>query len=133
MTPRKLCASLVATVTIACAAGAVPALAGVPVATTITAFSWTDNDNGTDYFDGSINATEPKCVKHRKVIFYRKQSGDDQRVAATETDRDGAYKVEREDPGSGKYYVKVKRHRAGEVSCKRAQSGSLQVTDLEGV
>jgi hypothetical protein len=133
MSRSRICATAVAAVALAGAFGALPALAGDASATNVTAFSWTDNDNGTDYFDGSVNSVEPKCVKRRKVILYRNDSGADQRVAGTETNKSGVFEIEREDPGSGKYYVKVKRRRAGDVSCKRTQTGNLQVTDLEGV
>jgi hypothetical protein len=114
--------------------GAVPlAMAGDTVATSVESFSWTDADGDTDHFDGRISSDEKQCVKDRRVSLYRKESGRDPKIAGATTDRHGEFAVEREDPGSGRYYLKVKRAEVGAITCKRAQTGLLQVTDLDGV
>jgi hypothetical protein len=112
---------------------AVPALAGQTATTAIVAFSWTDADGDTDYFDGRISSSEDRCEKDRKVVVYRKQSGRDARIGGAATDGGGKFRVEREDPGSGRFYLKAKRKEAGPITCKKAQTGQLQVTDLDGV
>jgi hypothetical protein len=38
-----------------------------------------------------------------------------------------------EDPGSGRYYLKVKQERHGAVTCLAETTRPLEVTDLEGV
>ena len=103
------------------------------VNTSVSSFSWTDNDDGTDFFDGAVSSAQPKCVKDRRVTLYRQAAGSDLRIKGVTTDRDGEFVVERENPGSGRYYLRVKRKRAAGVSCKRAVAGPLQITDLSGV
>ena len=96
---------------------AVPAATAEGIPTTISSFSWTDSDGDTDYFDGQIYSTESKCEKRRTVKLYRKESGADPKVAAGTTEAKGDFAIEREDPGSGRYDLKVKRKRAGDVTC----------------
>lgn len=111
----------------------VPAAAADRVPTTISSFSWTDSDGDTDFFDGQVYSTVSKCKKRRALALYRKQSGTDPKVAGGRTLGDGGFVIEHEDPGSGRYYLKVKRKHAGGVTCKAAETGTLTITDLEGV
>ena len=99
---------------------------------TFPTLSWTDADGATDFFDGEIQSPKRKCERDRRVVLFRKVSGPDEKVAKT-TGEDGSFVIEHEDPGSGRYYVKVKRERLASVTCRKAATGNLKVTDLEGV
>ncbi len=132
MTRRSAVAALAVAGALGCSA-VTTAIAAEEVPTTVTGFSWTDADGETDFFDGHIASVENKCIKHRTLTVFRKRHGPDSRVGRTETDNTGKWKVEREDPGSGHYYVKVKEAKAGGLVCQRAKAGTLRVVDLEDV
>jgi hypothetical protein len=132
MRSRRAATALAAAALVALAVP-VAAAASTEVSTSIAGLSWTDADGATDHFDGAISSAAKKCVKGRRVSLYKKQAGPDTRLARLTTDKSGAFAIEREDPGSGRYYVKVKRAEVGDVTCKRAISGPLAVEDLEGV
>jgi hypothetical protein len=72
-------------------------------------------------------------MRKRRVVLYRLESGADPTVGSTKTKHGGQFVLKREDPGSGRYYVKVKRKHTGGNTCEAAQTGTLKVTDLEGV
>ena len=112
-----------------CGVTAPGAAAAETVPTDISSFSWTDADGSTDFFDGAIASQKATCVKRRRVVLYRKEAGPDARIAGGKTNRHGVFRIEREDPGSGRYWAKVKIRR----SCEGAETGLLSVTDLEGV
>ena len=130
---RKRTLTIAAALAVAVACAAAPALAAGGFSTAFISLSWTDNDNGTDYFDGDLEADPSKCETGRRVRLYRKEPGTDPRVGAAKTKNNGKFTIEREDPGSGKYWGKVKKKRIGELVCVKAKTGPLQVTDLEGV
>lgn len=99
---------------------------------TFPTLSWTDNDNGTDFFDGELQSAKAKCERDRRVTLFRKAHGGAEKVKRV-TSEDGSFVIEIEDPGSGRYYVEVKRKRLASFTCDEAQTGKLTVTDLEGV
>ena len=110
----------------------VPATAADAPIDTFPTLSWTDNDGDTDFFDGEIASPKRKCQRERRVVLFRKASGDDEKVAKT-TSEGGSFVIEHEDPGSGRYYVKVKRERLASFTCGKGLTGNLNVTNLEGV
>lgn len=116
-----------------CALGVAPAAAGEPATTSVSSFSWSDEEAGTDFFDGAISSAETKCLKGRRVTLNRKEGGGHQRLKRVRTDGDGEFLIEREDPGSGEYYVVVKRKQLEGVTCRTARTGSLIVSDLPDV
>jgi hypothetical protein len=128
--PTALALAAAALATLGTAGGAA---ASTEVATAVSGFSWTDADGATDHFDGQISSDAKKCVRQRRVSLYRKASGPDLRLATAKTDKSGEFTVAHEDPGSGSYYLKVKRAEVGATACKRTEAGPLQVTDLAGV
>ena len=116
-----------------CLGAVSPATAGDTVSTSVASFSWTDADGYIDYFDGKVDSPKAKCAKHRRMVLYRKNPGPDPRNAASNTDRKGRFRLEIEDPGSGRYWVKAKRKSRDGFTCELAESGLLSVTDLSGV
>jgi hypothetical protein len=130
---RRLQVATAFALTLAAVIAVAPPAAAGGTPTTISSFSWTDSDGATDYFDGNISSAVAKCEKHRDLALYRLESGRDPKVAGGTTRGDGSFVIEHEDPGSGRYYLKVRRKHAGGTSCKSAETGTLKVTDLEGV
>jgi hypothetical protein len=115
------------------AAAASSARGGEPSVDTFATFSWTDSDGDTDYFDGQLDSPKEKCVKRRRLVLLRRAQGDEVKVLRGKSDRRGAFRLEREDPGSGRYFLQIKPDRRGETECGGGLSGPLEVTDLEGV
>jgi hypothetical protein len=130
---RRRALTTAATLAVAVASATVPALGAGGFSTAFISLSWTDNDNGTDFFDGDLEADPSECEKGRRVRLYRKEPGNDPRVGSAKTKNSGKFSIEREDPGSGKYLAKVKKKRIGELLCVKAKAGPLQITDLSGV
>jgi hypothetical protein len=68
-------------------------------------------EDGQDFFSGTINSAEAACVSQREVAVFRVR-GDretpDKRIGVGLSDKDGKWILFKEDPGSGKYYAKLK-------------------------
>ncbi len=99
-------------------------------ATVVASLKWSDNDLRPDRFDGKLGATESRCLRERAVRLYRSVPGRDRRIAAALTNNRGAYRFDREDPGSGRFYLRVKKRRIPIGICERARSKKLRIVDL---
>jgi hypothetical protein len=91
----------------------------------------------TDFFTGDIKSRRKRCVKDRLVKLFRQVPGRDERVASTRENIGvspqgppwyAGWMIEREDPGSGRYYVKMKR----KGNCTRDKSKVKTFNDDPG-
>ncbi len=85
---------------------------------------------GGELFSGKIGSTKGGCIDGRKVILYRKKSGDEQKLGKDNTDGNGKFKIELSGgpPKDGKYYALVKQNKLGNGSvCLERQSGYVKV------
>ena len=124
---------IIATLICVTAAAVAFARGGEPAVETNATLSWTDEDGGVDHFDGALESEKRKCEKRRRVVLFRRVQGEDEKVERAESNREGSFLLEHEDPGSGRYFVKVNQERRGATLCGAVRTGLLEITDLEGV
>lgn len=109
-----------------CAAPALAAASGSQSPTFFTKFKW----KGGKSFSGLIGSPNSHCVRDRKVILYRKKSGNAHKEGSDRTEGNGKFKIELSGKiQEGKYYAVVKQAKLnnGDV-CAERQSGSVKVT-----
>jgi hypothetical protein len=105
----RLVLMAVAVAAVALPSGALAAKA----ATQVTAFSAKQVSPGVVKYQGRLDSTKSKCFKNRKVEIFHNGI----KIAATETDNTGKFKVTGPEPPDGdKVLVKTKRKRG----CKNA-------------
>ena len=99
-----------------------------------------DYANNPDLFAGEVYSAKPRCAKNRFVKVFRQVPGRDERVGSTRTTTffdpapgggqpRGYWRIEKEDPGDGRYYGKVTR----KDDCERDRSRTITVNDNPGV
>ena len=98
--------------------------------TVVAALNWNDKNDRADQFRGRLGSKESQCLHRRRVTLLRVAPGRDRKVASGRTDNAGSFAFAREDPGSGRYYLRVKERRIGLGTCERGQSKQLRVSDV---
>lgn len=86
-------------------------------------------------FAGKIDSAKGNCIKGRKVVVYRKKSGDKTKLGSDKTDGKGKFSVGvgSGKPKNGKYFAEVKKLSFNDDSgdkqtCLEAKSGSVTIS-----
>ncbi|MGI8460882.1 MAG: hypothetical protein ACR2OC_04475 [Solirubrobacterales bacterium] len=86
-------------------------------------------------FAGKIDSAKGNCVKGRKVVVFRKKSGDKTKLGSDKTDGKGEFSVGvgNGKPKNGKYYATVKElsfddDNGEKQTCLDAMSGSVTIS-----
>ncbi|HET7574599.1 MAG TPA: hypothetical protein VFJ99_05740 [Solirubrobacterales bacterium] len=124
-------------VAVACLAAIGPASAlagGNQYATFFTAFKY-KLKNGESKFKGQIDSTKGSCVGDRKVVLYRKKSGDKKKLGGDHTNNKGKFDIELGggNPKSGTYFAVVNQAKIGDNegkknTCLSQKSPKLKLT-----
>jgi 5-hydroxyisourate hydrolase-like protein (transthyretin family) len=124
-------------VAVACLAAIGPASAlagGHQYATFFTAFKY-KLKNGESKFKGQIDSTKGNCVGDRKVVLYRKKSGDKKKLGGDHTNNKGKFDIELGggNPKSGTYFAVVNQAKIGDNdgkknTCLSQKSPKLKLT-----
>ncbi|HEU4803740.1 MAG TPA: hypothetical protein VFS73_11215 [Solirubrobacterales bacterium] len=124
-------------VAVACLAAIGPASAlagGNQYPTFFTAFKY-KLKNGESKFKGQIDSTKGNCVGDRKVVLYRKKSGDKKKLGGDHTNNKGKFDIELGggNPKSGTYFAVVNQAKIGDNdgkknTCLSQKSPKLKLT-----
>lgn len=124
-------------VAVACLAAIGPASAlagGHQYPTFFTAFKY-KLKNGESKFKGQIDSTKGNCVGDRKVVLYRKKSGDKKKLGGDHTNNKGKFDIELGggNPKSGTYFAVVNQAKIGDNegkknTCLSQKSPKLKLT-----
>ncbi len=124
-------------VAVACLAAIGPASAlagGNQYPTFFTAFKY-KLKNGESKFKGQIDSTKGNCVVYRKVVLYRKKSGDKKKLGGDHTNNKGKFDIELGggNPKSGTYFAVVNQAKIGDNdgkknTCLSQKSPKLKLT-----
>lgn len=122
---------------VACVAVIGPASAlagGNQYPTFFTAFKY-KLKNGESKFKGQIDSTKGNCVGDRKVVLYRKKSGDKKKLGGDHTNNKGKFDIELGggNPKSGTYFAVVNQAKIGDNdgkknTCLSQKSPKLKLT-----
>jgi hypothetical protein len=78
-------------------------------------------------FFGVLEADDPTCTAHRKVVVYRKRKGPDEKLGTRTTNSEGAYRFAY-DRKKGTYYAKAPEEDLGLPTCLEATSDTFKIT-----
>jgi hypothetical protein len=77
-------------------------------------------------FFGLLEADDPPCAAHRKVVVYRKRKGPDEKLGTRTTNSEGAYRFAY-DRKKGTYYAKSPEEDLGLPTCLEATSDTFKI------
>ena len=81
-------------------------------------------------FKGTLGSPEEKCIKGRKAKLIRKHNGNKKTLASDESDGNGKFKLEVENPPvEGKFYGLIKQKKLNDGSvCLEKETASLTIS-----
>jgi hypothetical protein len=130
MKPAHWLGTIAVIVTAALATGTAFA-GGAQYPTVFTKFKY-KLESGTATFKGEIASGKGGCIKDRKVVLYRKHSGETQKRGGGHTNGNGKFVIDLGSgpPKNGTYYATVKQSAlSGSSTCLARTSGTVKLSN----
>jgi hypothetical protein len=98
-------------------------------------FKYEASSSGNDKFSGKIDSSKGNCVKGRKVVLYRRKSGDKKKLGSDKTNNKGKFSIGLGDgpPKNGKYFAEAKKSsfengKGDKITCGGADSAKVTLS-----